>query len=363
MNQDLQRMLTEAVPSPPRRLDPEEVLHAARRRQHARRRTAAFAATGLLAACTAAALVVTDLGGQGAVRLQPAAPTAPVPPAPAPAPAPAPRWEPPGIEATDRGINGVEITAQGYQVRAGSAQAACVAAGAITVVAEPTLSVGPGCDPSLDGPGALLVPWVVRQWTGGAGLASGVRLVDGVPVYLDDVPYGQESSAVVSVPSRGVRVQMAGDEEQVRVLLDSLAIQPRPGERQAPARASSNPVAGATITETTGAWTGQSRDPDLLARLQEVVDAAARVDGEPGCLPAPGQQAQIDLLTTPDYEHDPDGTPTKRYLREYTYLLVDVTGGCDLVFSSTGAVLRPDPALFGPLVQQLRDSKDFDDGR
>ncbi|WP_432492926.1 hypothetical protein [Kineococcus gypseus] len=359
MNQDLQRLLAEAVPTPPRRLDPDDVLHAARRRQHARRRAAAFAATGLLAACTAAALVVTGPGVGGVVRLQPAAPTAPVPPAPAPAP----QWQPPGIEATDRGINGVEITAQGYETRAASAEAACVAPGAITVVTAPTLSVGQECDLSLDEPGALLMPWVVRQWTGGAGVTSGITLIDGVPVHLDDIPHGKESSAVVSVPSRGVRVQLAGDEAQVRALLDSLTIQPRPEERQAPARASSNPVAGATITETTGAWTGQSRDPGLLSRLQEVVDAAARVDGEPDCLPAPGQQAQIDLLTTPDYEHDPDGTPTERYLREYTSLLVDFTGRCDLVFSSTGAVLQPDPATFSPLVQQLRDSKDFNDGR
>ncbi|MEZ0491786.1 hypothetical protein AB2L28_05990 [Kineococcus sp. TBRC 1896] len=121
-------------------------------------------------------------------------------------------------------------------------------------------------------------------------------------------------------------------------------------------------MAGATITDTTNAWTGQTNDPDLLSRLQEAVDAAARVEGEPDCLLEPGQQAQIDLLTTPDYEHNPDNTATERYLREYTYLLVDVTGRCDLVFSSTGAVLRPDPATFSPLVEQLRDSKDFNDG-
>ncbi|PRY12226.1 hypothetical protein [Kineococcus rhizosphaerae] len=356
MNQDLQRLLSDAVPTPPRRLDPDAVLHAARRRQHARRRTAAIATTGLVAACTAAALVATGSGGGGAVRVRPVTPATTV------EPAPEEQWQPPGIEATDRGVNGVQVTAQGYEVRTGSAQAACVAPGAITVVGASTASLGPDCDLAQDGPGALVVPWAVRQWTGGSGTTSGLDLIDGVPVYLDDIVHGNDSSATVSVPSRGVRVQLAGDEAQVHDLLDSLTIQPRSGERQAPARASTNPVAGATITDTTNAWTGQTHDPGLLARLQEAVDDAAHVDGQPDCLPEPGQQAQIDLLTTPDYEHNPDSTPTERYLREYTYLLVDVTGRCDLVFSSTGAVLRPDPATFGPLVKQLRDSQDFDDG-
>ncbi|NAZ80913.1 hypothetical protein GTR02_03660 [Kineococcus sp. R8] len=357
MNQDLQRLLTEAVPTPPRRLDPDDVLRAARRHQQSRRRTAAFSTGGVLAACIAAALVVSGHGGGSAVRVQPAAPAGPV------TSAPAPEWAPPGIEATDRGLNGVEITAEGYETRAASAAATCLVPGAITVVAAPTPGTRQECPLPHDGPGALLTPSTVRQWTGGSGMTSGVTLIDGVPVYLEDVPYGKESSAIVSVPSRGVRVQLAGDEAQVRVLLGGLTIEPRPEERQAPVRASTNPVAGATVTDTTGAWTGQSRDPALLSRLQEVVDAAPRVDGEPDCLPAAGQQAQIDLLTTPDYEHNPDDTATERYLREYTYLLVDFTGRCDLVFSSTGAVLRPDPTTFGPLVQQLRDSRDFGDGR
>ncbi|GAA4981662.1 hypothetical protein [Kineococcus glutinatus] len=349
---DVKSLLDAASRTTPREHDP--VAAVLRRHQHARRRNIALATTGLLAACTAAALVVTTPGGDGAGRTQLAPPAGPA----TSAPAPAPQWEPPGIEAGERGINGVEITAEGYEMRAGSAEAACVAPGAITVVAAPTSGMGQECDLSPDGPGALLMPWMVRQWTGGAGITSGLTLIDGVPVYLDNMPYGEESAAIISVPSRGVRVQLAGDEAQVRALLDSLTIQPRPGERQAPARASSNPVAGATITETTSEWMGQSRDPVLLARLQEVVDTAPLVHGEPDCTFTPGQQAQIDLLTTPDYEHNPDHTPTERSLREYTYLAVDLTGACDVVFSSTGAVLRPDTAQFQQLLQELRDSND-----
>ena len=144
-------------------------------------------------------------------------------------------------------------------------------------------------------------------------------------------------------------------------LLDSVRIQPWPGERQAPARASTEPVATAVLTEVSGAWVGQSLDAALPTRMQEALDAAPRVLGEPGCLPAPEHQAQWDLLTTPDYEHDENGSATQRYLREYTYLLVDVSGTCDVVFSSTGAVLQPERSEFTALLQQLRDSEDFGD--
>ncbi|PPK90829.1 hypothetical protein CLV92_1224 [Kineococcus xinjiangensis] len=362
---DIKGLLESASRTTPREHDP--VAAVLRRHQQARRRTAAFATTGLLAACTAAALIVTGPGGDAASRTRLAPPAGSATSAPAPAPAPPPQWEPPGVEVSERGINGVEVTAEGYEAKVGpSSSWTCLAPGAITVVAAPMTSGSAGCDAPSGGPGALIKPEDVRQWTGGAPARPGVQLIDGVPAYVSGPPSGgstDERVASVSVPSRGVRVELAGNEAQVRALLDSITIQPRPEQQQAPARASGNPVAGAVMTEASGEWVSQSRDPILLARLQEVVDTAPLVHGEPDCVLTPGQQAQIDLLTTPDYEHNADHTPTQRYLREYTYLAVDLTGGCDLLFSSTGAILRPDPATFGPLVQQLRDSKDFNDGR
>ncbi|WP_432496810.1 hypothetical protein [Kineococcus auxinigenes] len=351
---DVRNLLQTAARTAPRESDP--VAAVLRRRRHTRRRAAALT-VGALSACTAVAVVLTGAGldGQGVTRTRPAPPAGTT----GPDPAPEPTWTPPAPTLTERGINGVQVDADGYP--ASTTDGFCLNPGTVTVVTAPS-ALGASClDDSFRGPGALVQPAQVAQWTGGAPATPGITLIDGVPVYVNDAPYGAESVASISVPSRGVDVTLTGTEAQVRELLGSVSIQPWPGEREAPARAGTEPVATAVITEAGGAWTGRSTDAVLLGRLQELVDAAPRVQGEPQCLPAPEQQAQVDLLTTAGYEHDEDGLATERYQREYTYLLVDVSGTCDVVFSSTGAVLRPERTGFTALLQQLRDSEDFGD--
>jgi len=137
----------------------------------------------------------------------------------------------------------------------------------------------------------------------------------------------------------------------VRALLSSITIQPRPAERQAPARARQTPLALARITDSAGAYSGQSTNPELLQSLVAEVDAAEPVRGEPTCLPALADFVQVDLQTTVGF------SPAEDPVHEFTYLAADITGRCPFVFSSTGAVFQTDRGPFLEILQQLRDSR------
>ena len=335
----------------------EEVSARGRRRRH--RRGAGLAGASVLAGACAAGVV---LGG----GLGPSTTTSPLPPgvsAPAAgAETPATRdWAPLPITPSARGLNGVEVTAPGYATA--TEDTSCAVAGTVTVVPVQRWTAGYGCDGGergpLTGPAALVLAEQSGGWQFGGGAGSELRLVDGVAVHVDTVVAGEQGRTVVHVPTRGVQVWLEGNEEQVRELLDSLTVAPLPGEREVGVRRdrAAVPAFGQVSSNDLGRRTGVTFDRELLTRLVEVVDAAEPVQGDPGCVPEPLQLAELDLRTTWG-----DIDPAKHPERQYTGIAFDLSGRCDVLFSNTGAVVRPDPAAFGELVAELNTRDGFRDG-
>ncbi|PPK92346.1 hypothetical protein CLV92_11592 [Kineococcus xinjiangensis] len=338
----VRELLETAARAAPREHDPVAVV--LRRHRRDRHRTAAVAAAGALAAACAVGIAVVALPGPGAAPpLTPGATQAP----PASQQPPAPEWTPPPLRVSERGLNGVEVTAPGYGAASSDVAEQCPVPGTVTVSTAPASRTW--CE---SGPGAVVQPISRRDWQTGYPASPGLQLVDGVPAFVSTFT-GEVGGQWIVLPTRGVQVLVTGDEEEQAHLLDSLRIAADPGERSAPARASRADLALATLTPVSGDGGGQSQDPELLRQLAAVVDAAPAADGDAACLPAPGDFAQVDLQTTPDA--DPRTGPVD----EYTYLALDLTGACDVVFSSTGAVLQPDRTLLGPLLERLRESEDW----
>ncbi|GAB7191959.1 hypothetical protein NUM3379_26670 [Kineococcus sp. NUM-3379] len=323
----------------PRESDP--VGAVLRRRTAARRRATAWAVCGTAAACAVLA-VAGSLPGGSAVRpdrLPPATRTA----------EPAPPWTPAPPAVTERGINGVEVTAAGYEAVRRDEAELCPAPGTVVV------SVVPGgrgwCE---EGHGAVVQPLARRDWQTGYPAEPGMQLRSGVPLWFTDGPPARfgVGVATLTLPTRGVSVVVTGTAEQRRELLDSVTVAPDPGERDAPVLATGEPLTFGRLTDGPGNGDGgDSADPELLRRIAEAVDGAPRLEGEPGCVPAHADFVQVDLQTSPD--SDPATAP----VGGYTYLAADITGRCDLVFSSTGAVVRPDPAGFRELLRRLQGSR------
>jgi hypothetical protein len=342
---DVKHLLETAARTTPHELDP--VAAVLRRRGSARRRTV-MAGTGALAACAAAVLTLSSLSTPNPTHVRP------VPPAGTASTSSAPTWAPPTIDTDEHGINGVHVTAPGYAPQRVPANpdgsTPCLKAGTIAVYSTTTTGAPESCDRYL--PGAQVTPMDRLDWQFGYPASPGLTLLDGVPVFITSMPYGQESQATLTAPTRRVQVRVSGDEDQVRTLLSSITIDSRPSERLAPARASQTSLALARITDSEGSYSGQSTNPDLLDRLAGVVDSAAPVQGEPACLPALANFVQVDLQTTTG------SVPGEDPVQEFTYLAADITGQCPLVFSSTGAVVQPDSSAFLEALQQLRTSQD-----
>lgn len=339
---DVKHLLETAARTTPRELDP--VAAVLRRRSAARRRTA-LVGTAALAACATAVLTLGSLSTPDPTRVRPVLPAVP---------AITPSWTPPSIERGERGINGVQVTDPQYAPQAVAANpdgsAPCLQPGTIAVQETAVTGAAESCNRYV--PGAQVTPMDRLDWQFGYPASPGLTLLDGVPVFVTSMPYGQESGATLTAPTRRVQIRLSGDEEQVAELLSSITIDPRPAERSAPARASQTPLAVARITDSGGTYSRGSTDAVLLDRLVSVVDAAAPVQGEPSCLPALADFVQVDLQTSIG------SVPGEDPVQEFTYLAADVTGRCPLVFSSTGAVVQPDSGPFLDVLRQLSSSQE-----
>jgi hypothetical protein len=90
-----------------------------------------------------------------------------------------------------------------------------------------------------------------------------------------------------------------------------------------------------------------STDPVLINRLAAALAAAEPVPADQWCEPEPGDQMEVSLQNSTD--DDPDSGP----IGQFTSLRTALKGPCRLIYSSTGAVVRPVGTDFADAVRAL----------
>jgi hypothetical protein len=88
-------------------------------------------------------------------------------------------------------------------------------------------------------------------------------------------------------------------------------------------------------------------DPALINQLSAALAAAVPVPADQWCEPDPADQVEVSLQTSMD--DDPDSGP----IGQFTSLRTALKGPCRLIYSSTGAVVRPVGTDFADAVRAL----------
>ena len=205
-------------------------------------------------------------------------------------------------------------------------------------------------------------PWVSlsrtaqagTQWVGSGGPGVRSRLVlagDALAWETSDLLGGDADSPGAytfwKLPGRGVFVTATGTERERAALLAGVRATSEVPLDTIPVLRRTDLVT-ATYAPLNGpvAWT--TRDPARLARLRSVLENALHVPRESWCVPDPANLATLDVSASPDA--DPETGPASAP----TSFVVGTSGACRLAFSSTGAVVAPDPDALAEVFSAMR---------
>lgn len=239
---------------------------------------------------------------------------------------------------------------------------ACVAPKTVAVLPDAVGIVG-GRGGCTDGPWLALsrtAPagpgWVSAS---GGGIRSRLVVVGGTAAW--ETVWGATSSGFTTwkLPAAGVFVTVTGTLAQRSALLAAVSAEPgtvpdtprkhadtAPGDPAAdlPVLNRADLVTATVSGVTASGATATTRDPVLLDRLRSLLVAAPRVDRDRWCVPAAADSVLLDLSASTD------GDPETGSRSASTSFVLAVQGACRLAYSSTGAVVEPDPiALAGQL--------------
>ena len=201
-------------------------------------------------------------------------------------------------------------------------------------------------------------PWIALTRTARAGTTWTTTAGPQVParlVLVGDVAAWEttwrlpaaDGYATWKLPALGVMVTVTGTGPERSRLLAAVRTTPRDAVDERPLLSRPDLVA-AFVSTAAGTDVWSTRDPVLLGRLRAILEAAPRVPRGAWCVPDPADAVQLDVSasTDGDPETGPPSAPTS--------FVVGTSDACRLAYSSTGAVVLPDPGAVSELFSAMR---------
>lgn len=192
------------------------------------------------------------------------------------------------------------------------------------------------------------------QWvsTGGPGVRSRLVLVgDAAAWETSELLGGDEESPGAftfwKVPSQGVFVTATGTAKEREALLAGVGATSEVPLGTIPVLRRPDLVT-ATYASLDGPVGWTTRDAGRLSRLRSVLEAAPHVRRADWCVPDPANLATLDVSASTD------GDPETGSASAPTSFVIGTSGACRLAFSSTGAVVAPDPDALAELFSAMR---------